>query len=93
MDIKVMYGGKFLHILFRRLSEYFASNFSAVQSLHWSCDMGNYCYLCLVHQTTVSIWKVTGATPSLHFKQVRKINASPIQQGWKNSNPITETKP
>ena len=47
--------------------------------------MGNYCYLCLVHQTTVSIWKVTGATPSLHFKQVRKINASPIQQGEEKS--------
>ena len=43
--------------------------------------MGSYCYLCLVHQTTVSIWKVTGATPLLHFKQVRKINASPVPQG------------
>ena len=82
MHIKAMCSGDFLHIVsVVPRPRIFSVYFSAVQSLHWSCDMGNYCYLCLVHQTTVSIWKVTGATPSLHFKQVRKINASPIQQG------------
>ena len=39
------------------------------------------CYLCVVHQTTVSIWRVTGSSPDLTLKQVRKINAAPISQG------------
>ncbi|CAH1800071.1 unnamed protein product [Owenia fusiformis] len=56
--------------------------FDKIRSLHWSADLeGDYCFLCVVHSETVSIWRVGGLTPQLKFKQVRKINASPILQG------------
>lgn len=56
-----------------------------VQSLHWSAEYsGSTCYLCVVHQTSVTLWKVTGHAPDLNLKQVRKINATPIPQGKSN---------
>ena len=56
-------------------------NFRHVQSLHWSCDAGGFCFLCVVHENSMSLWKVNGTNPELHIKQVRKINVSPIPQG------------
>ncbi|XP_060068358.1 WD repeat and coiled-coil-containing protein-like isoform X2 [Ylistrum balloti] len=53
-----------------------------VKSIHWSSDVGpNLCYLCVVHPQHVSVWKVEGHVPKLSFKQVRKLNVQPIQQG------------
>ncbi|XP_069102842.1 WD repeat and coiled-coil-containing protein-like isoform X3 [Argopecten irradians] len=54
----------------------------AVKSIHWSSDVGpSLCYLCVVHPQNVSVWKVEGHVPKLSFKQVRKLNVQPIQQG------------
>ena len=41
----------------------------------------HYCYLCVVHDGSVSLWKVDGQAPNMRLRQVRKINACPIQQG------------
>ncbi|XP_033739655.1 WD repeat and coiled-coil-containing protein-like isoform X2 [Pecten maximus] len=54
----------------------------SVKSIHWSSDVGpSLCYLCVVHPQHVSVWKVEGHVPKLSFKQVRKLNVQPIQQG------------
>ncbi|XP_021355341.1 WD repeat and coiled-coil-containing protein-like isoform X2 [Mizuhopecten yessoensis] len=54
----------------------------SVKSIHWSSDVGpSLCYLCVVHPEHVSVWKVEGHVPKLSFKQVRKLNVQPIQQG------------
>ncbi|KAK2149588.1 hypothetical protein LSH36_445g00077 [Paralvinella palmiformis] len=56
--------------------------FDHVSSLHWSSDTGeSHCYLCVVHTSVVSLWKVDGSSPKLSFKQIRKIHATPILQG------------
>lgn len=61
-------------------------HFSHVSSLHWSSDTGeSHCYLCVVHTSVVSLWKVDGSSPKLSFKQIRKIHATPILQGMVNN--------
>ncbi|KAL8578099.1 hypothetical protein ACOMHN_055419 [Nucella lapillus] len=56
--------------------------FDNVQSVHWSCGgAGGGCYMGAVHQASVTVWQVSGATPHLAFKQVRKISVQPIPQG------------
>ncbi|XP_013414007.1 WD repeat and coiled-coil-containing protein isoform X1 [Lingula anatina] len=56
--------------------------FEHVESLHWSHDvLPSACYLCVVHQQTVSLWYVEGQVPQLRIKQVRKINATPLSKG------------
>ena len=55
-----------------------------VKSIHWSEDIfDGFCYMCVVHDKNISIWKVEGHSPKLTFKQVRKVNIQPIQQGKK----------
>ena len=53
-----------------------------VRSIHWSEDISDgFCYMCVVHDKNISIWKVEGRHPKLTFKQVRKVNIQPILQG------------
>ncbi|XP_012935168.1 WD repeat and coiled-coil-containing protein [Aplysia californica] len=68
--------------------------FEQVTSVHWSrclsAESGAACHLCVVHQHTVTVWRVSGALPKLSFKQVRKINVRPIAQGclWNPCNDV-----
>ncbi|KAK6170197.1 hypothetical protein SNE40_018649 [Patella caerulea] len=56
--------------------------FDNVDSVCWSKDIDpTTCFMSVVHQNNVTVWKVSGSTPKLGFKQVRKINVKPIQQG------------
>ncbi|XP_060588380.1 uncharacterized protein LOC132743826 isoform X2 [Ruditapes philippinarum] len=62
-----------------------------VKSIHWSDNISaGLCYMCVVHDRNISIWKVEGRQPKLSFKQVRKINIQPIPQGclWNPSRDI-----
>ena len=53
-----------------------------VKSVHWSWDISDgFCYMCVVHDKNISIWKVEGHPPKLAFKQVRKVNIQPVPQG------------
>ncbi|XP_052810659.1 uncharacterized protein LOC128238606 isoform X2 [Mya arenaria] len=53
-----------------------------VRSVHWSgAVVGDLCYMCVVHERNISVWKVAGKQPSLVFKQVRKINIQPLPHG------------
>ncbi|XP_050391863.1 uncharacterized protein LOC126810706 [Patella vulgata] len=56
--------------------------FDNVDSVCWSGDIDSTtCFMSVVHQNNVTVWKVSGSTPKLGFKQVRRINVKPIQQG------------
>ena len=53
-----------------------------VKSIHWSDGLSQgLCYMCVVHEKNISIWKVEGRQPKLAFKQIRKVNIQPIAQG------------
>ncbi|KAL4232551.1 hypothetical protein ACF0H5_007242 [Mactra antiquata] len=53
-----------------------------VKSIHWSDNVqSELCYMCVVHERNISIWKVEGRQPKLAFKQIRKINIQPVPQG------------
>ncbi|XP_053396866.1 uncharacterized protein LOC123552802 isoform X2 [Mercenaria mercenaria] len=53
-----------------------------VKSIHWSDNISaGLCYMCVVHDRNISIWKVEGRQPKLSFKQIRKINIQPISKG------------
>ncbi|KAL3881236.1 hypothetical protein ACJMK2_027692 [Sinanodonta woodiana] len=55
---------------------------NGVQSVHWSNTVPEgHCFLCVIHEKNISIWKVDGSLPKLNFKQVRKVNIKPIPQG------------
>ncbi|KAH3734522.1 uncharacterized protein LOC127851239 isoform X2 [Dreissena polymorpha] len=53
-----------------------------VKSINWSEEVSpGLCYMCVVHEKNISIWKVEGYQPKLTFKQIRKVNIQPIPQG------------
>lgn len=62
---------------------YFLRFHSNVTSVHWSAlvEGEEACFLCVVHQHNVTVWRVSGVLPKLTFKQIRKINVRPIAQG------------
>ncbi|ESO93252.1 hypothetical protein LOTGIDRAFT_232702 [Lottia gigantea] len=56
--------------------------FDNVENVCWSNDVNETtCFMCVIHNNYVTVWKVTGLSPKLSFKQVRKINVKPIPQG------------
>ncbi|KAL8606773.1 hypothetical protein ACOMHN_049602 [Nucella lapillus] len=65
--------------------------FEGVESVHWSSGTkADCCFMAAVHHKIVTVWRVSGATPRLAFKQVRKINVQPIPQGclWNPQNDV-----
>ncbi|XP_074650273.1 uncharacterized protein LOC141905329 isoform X1 [Tubulanus polymorphus] len=65
-------------------------NFDYVESVCWSISKSGYCFLCVVHRDTVSIWNIEGSHSALSSKQLRKISVLPIAQGclWNPSNDV-----